>query len=1066
MEPENTGAVAAADEPDVRVTEETATPTTQPEFAQQESFAGEQPQAELLETSPSIALDVVPGDNGDQPILKPTPGDYIAVEEDPRSSSNDRSDTPCVSDSTNRPTSSPMEPMESPPPAVTLADNEAGWLLAEGSPVVRRVVRRSLQRRLTRLHPTGPDGESLSDIPDRALPEEVPEVTFWDEFSNVIENAEEFLYDPKPKESERVKGSETDSNSTEGDSGLGAHNNSSERESGLEADSNSTERESEPQAKEPEDPLLLINDNSASRLEWIRQKRDESAALEAFDKLMGLLGRENVKSEFLSMKAAIDARRRRGETEYESSIKFDVEGNVGTGKETIMNLYSSFRRDCRYQSRYSDDPDNSRPPGRHRVAKLEDFTEEELHEFIKRALQNRKMRVEGVEDNPDIITRILAKRIAQRRGTESFRNLKEVDDALTEACDRQADRLQRERRLWTGDDEEAQPPEYLFFLTKEDLLGLPPPDIRQTSAAYRKLQAMTGLSKIKKSVEELMDLAKRNYFLEMNGKRQIQFNSNRVFLGPPGSGKTTFAKLFGQIVADIGLVSKRLVVLKDPSDFISRYAGGDEENTRKILDDTQGKVLIIDDAHGLCFRSGPGQERNIMDQGMGAIHDTIVAKTSTEPGQDRCIILVGYTDKMHDLLERANPGLRSRFPLEDAFEFLDYEVPELMSILDAKIVNDDIEITEDARLVASRVLTRARERPGFGNGRDVHNLVNRARTAHKDRQEAAEPTKENDQEKQNAAELPLNTKSVVLEPVDFDPHWEREWGAADCKELFQGFVGFEGIVKQFQEYQQVVGGMRLHGKDPRPHIPFTFVFKGPPGTGKTSTARKVGQIFYDMGFLASDEVIECSASDLIGQYVGQTAPVVQSFLERALGKVLFIDEAYRLASGSKGSFGSSYEEEAVGELVDGLTKKRYIHKIVVILAGYSDDMDFLMKSNRGLRGRFTAEVIFPQLTPKQSIKYLGELIGKMGITIWDKVTPAEEEKEKVYKLIRKLGGTRDWSNGRDIETLANTIIGKVFQKEGEKGEKSDRLRVSTQEFIEYLKEMYRARLAGELIDRE
>ncbi|KAK3346462.1 P-loop containing nucleoside triphosphate hydrolase protein [Lasiosphaeria hispida] len=347
----------------------------------------------------------------------------------------------------------------------------------------------------------------------------------------------------------------------------------------------------------------------------------------------------------------------------------------------------------------------------------------------------------------------------------------------------------------------------------------------------------------------------------------------------------------------------------------------------------QSQIHILLSLSELCRGCGGGCDQ-------AGIHDTVVSKTSSEPRQDRYIILVGYAEKVHELLDRANPGLRSRFPLEDAFEFRDYEA------------------TGKAKHVASRVVARARDCPGFRNDRDVHNLVNRARA---------------------------ESGPVVLEPVDFDPHWEKEWGTADCKELLQEFVGFENIIEQFQGYQEVVAGMRLHGKHPHQSTPFSFVFKGPPGTGKTSAARMVGQIFFDIGFLASDEVIECSASDLIGQHNGHTAPLVQALLEKALGKVLFIDEAYRLSPGARE---------------------------IVILAGYSDDMDLLMKSNRGLQGRFATE-----------------LIGKLDITIFDKREPGDEEKEKVYRLIRKLGATRDWSNGRDIETLANIVIGKVFHKE-------------------------------------
>ncbi|KAK0666600.1 P-loop containing nucleoside triphosphate hydrolase protein [Cercophora samala] len=837
---------------------------------------------------------------------------------------------------------------------------------------------------------------------------------------------------------------------------------------------------------EEPDPLLLVNDNSASRLEWIRQKAEEKIKIEPFDNLMRLIGRENVKAEFLSMKAAIDARRRRGEVESYDFIDFEVEGNEGTGRDTIRGLYSAFR----VLPDYGYERGSSHTPGRRRVLWLDDFTEEELHELIKKGLEDRSMRVEGADSDPHLYTKLLAKRLARRRGLESFRNRKEVTDALAAACDRQADRLQRERLLWKeearekkGDISEKEEdgseqkedeserkedggqksdkPDYLFFLTKEDLLGFPPTDMRQSSNAYQQLQAMTGLDNIKSAVEELMDLARRNYHLEIKGNRPIPFNANRIFMGPAGSGKTTVAKHFGQIVIDLGLVSQSEIVVKDPSDFISQYLGGEEANTRKILTESEGKVLIIDDAHGLCFRTLPGHELSDSDLDLAKIHDTIVAKTSTEPGQDRCILLVGYSDKIKDLLERSNPGLRSRFPLEDAFEFHNYEVPELMVILEQRLASIGVEATEQAKHVASRVLARARVRPGFGNARDVHNLVNRARAAHKETAKAG-----NDPAGNTPVDADFKYEPIVLQPADFDPHWERETGVAGCADLFQGFVGFEDIIEQLQGYQEVVSGMRIHGQDPRPHIPFTFVFKGPPGTGKTSTARKLGQIFYDMGFLDSSEVIECSASDLIGQFQGNTAPLVQGFLEKALGKVLFIDEAYRLYSGATGTRSGSFEDEAVGELVDGLTKERYIHKIVVILAGYSEDMDLLMRSNRGLRSRFTAEVLFPQLTPKQALQYLGQLIGKMGITIFDARAPSDEEKKKVYRLIKKLSETRDWSNGRDIETLASMVVRGVYRQEGKQGRKSDRLIVSTQGLISHLQDMLRTRLAGELVDRD
>lgn len=107
----------------------------------------------------------------------------------------------------------------------------------------------------------------------------------------------------------------------------------------------------------------------------------------------------------------------------------------------------------------------------------------------------------------------------------------------------------------------------------------------------------------------------------------------------------------------------------------------------------------------------------------------------------------------------------------------------------------------------------------------------------------------------------------------------------------------------------------------------------------------MGKVFYDMGFIGQAKVIECSATDMIGQYVGQTGPKVQKLLEKALGKVLFVDEAYRLAEGH-------FATEAMDELVDCLTKPKFSQKLVCILAGYDKDIDRLMSINPGLTSRF------------------------------------------------------------------------------------------------------------------
>jgi hypothetical protein len=423
-----------------------------------------------------------------------------------------------------------------------------------------------------------------------------------------------------------------------------------------------------------------------------------------------------------------------------------------------------------------------------------------------------------------------------------------------------------------------------------------------------------------------------------------------------------------------------------------------------------------------------------------AIVDILVAKISGAPGEDRCVILTGYADVMEEMFRKGNSGLRRRFPEEQTFLFKDFGESELGDIFDLKLKQYDLTVTRDAKLVAQDVLNKMRIRPNFGNGAAVENLISQAMARHRQTAPASTPVE------------PMDQEATILNPEDFDPDYNRASQAeSDCRTLFAHFVGLEKVIDLFSGYQQMTAGMRLHSIDPRPHIPFGFVFKGAPGTGKTSTARKVGRIFYSMGFLSSDEVIECSATDMVGEWLGTTGPKVLSLLDKALGKVLLIDEAYRLGSGARGTSGSNYHEEAISELVDAMTKPRYAQKMIIILAGYDSEMERLMDSNPGLRGRFPTQVAFPDMKPEHCLFHLLEEIGKLGIELTDGDGDEEEGDQEVLRLFRKLGRTKHWANGRDVETLAKTVIGSVFRRQG--AEVMHGLSISTGELVGFLQDM-------------
>ncbi|SPO02598.1 uncharacterized protein DNG_05271 [Cephalotrichum gorgonifer] len=941
-------------------------------------------------------------------------------------------------------------------------------------------------------------------------------------------------------------------------------------------------------AKPSEDYLdssSVLRDVSANNL-WDRMKKqgDKSDVLE---RLMALVGLENVKIQFLKIKMTIDAARRRKGWLRRQDL------NVAfLGKTTVAELYrdflieskvwpdpddpstiktsgfsfqfkqdvESFYREAKYCSEgilVLDDIDRSNDKVQESLAHhlgglddnlviivtgsvtgvskflgvrlhsrwecwrrlhLQDYDDEQLRVMLLRLIDRNELQVEGGPESRYPL--MAAKRVGRGRNTDSFGNMHEIALAFERTLERQAYRLKQIQLNTSGlddvpttDDEskaKSAQNNAKAVLTMEDFMGPEPAELWAESAAWKELDRMAGLEDVKKAVRSLIRRSKVNYHRELQGKEPLQTSLNRMFLGPPGTGKTTVAKIYGQILGELGLISSKEVIFTIPSDFIGPYTGQTEARTSSIVDSAVGKVLIIDDAHTFFTRDETSFLGDDLDSFRRACIDTLVSRIHNKPGEDRSVILVGYADKMEEMFQKCNPGLKRRFPLEEAFRFHDYDDSQLNEILRIKMAKEEITARKEALDVAAEVLRRARDRPNFGNGGDVDNLLNQAKVRFRERK-AAEKEKEtpvegdgrhgdtggatgwsvhHDDEGGDQGYLEEEDRVVIaLEPQDFDPEWDRGTkpeSGGKASSLFDGLLGFDDIRKQFEGYQLMAANMRRRGKDPRESIPFTYVFKGPPGTGKTHTARIMGKMFYRMGFLSTDDVVECSASHMIGQYTGQTAPKVVSLLDSALGKVLFIDEAYRLTSrlGGRG-----YESEAIGELVDCMTKPRYLRKMIIILAGYNNDMNQLLKSNAGLRGRFPTEIRFRPMDEELSRAHLMSLLSKQDIKIHDESKLGSDVHETVLRLFYKLGMTEGWSNGRDIQSLANTITAGVYKRmpsmseesEGNSGGEAvigggkgkekemgtstntdtsslDSLHISTRELIKFLKDLLRERI--------
>jgi hypothetical protein len=256
------------------------------------------------------------------------------------------------------------------------------------------------------------------------------------------------------------------------------------------------------------------------------------------------------------------------------------------------------------------------------------------------------------------------------------------------------------------------------------------------------------------------------------------------------------------------------VVIKNPADFVGSVLGESERNTKAILKATEGKVLIIDEAYMLY--SGSKGVGNTTDSYKTAVVDTIVAEVQSTPGEDRCVLLLGYREEMEEMLGNSNPGLARRFQLNYAFQFEDFDDQQLREILDLKLKKQGLDATEEAKNVAIELLSRARNRPNFGNAGEVENLISHAKAQQQKRESAENPAR--------------RCADVLFEPQDFDADFERTTNATlNCRKLFADAVGFEAIVRKLEGYQQIAANMRARNMDPRTQIPFNFIFKGPPG---------------------------------------------------------------------------------------------------------------------------------------------------------------------------------------------------------------------------------------------
>ncbi|MEK0289135.1 AAA family ATPase [Caldifermentibacillus hisashii] len=511
----------------------------------------------------------------------------------------------------------------------------------------------------------------------------------------------------------------------------------------------------------------------------------------------------------------------------------------------------------------------------------------------------------------------------------------------------------------------------------------------QETTALQQLNEMIGLTDVKRRIENFYRYLKfQKSRKEFGLQTKDEPSLNMILLGNPGTGKTTIARLLAKIYHELGVLPSEEVIETNRSQLVGSFVGQTEENVRMIVEKALGGVLFIDEAYSL---KRTGQSGN--DYGQTAIDTLVSLMTSKEYGGKFSVILAGYPEEMRQFLD-ANTGLRSRFPQSNIIELPDYSLEELLEIGQKIARSNDFLLTTKAKKSLAYLIEQEQVDQTFGNARAVHNLIMQAIFQKGFQKQSTQP------------EIFFYT---VLDENDFKKPAKNEQDSLSPIEKLNKLVGLKEVKDAVQTYISFVKMQTLRREHNYPSVPIQLhsVFTGNPGTGKTTVAKIYAELLKECGMLKRGHLVVVGRADLIAGYVGQSALKTKKKIQEALGGVLFIDEAYSLFRENNQDYG----KEVVDTIVDEMTKHR--ENLVIILAGYPNEMEQLLESNPGLKSRFKKFFHFEDYSAE-------ELIAIM--KLFAKSYAYELDKDAIQLLQHELSIKKPKGNGRFAENLIHEAI--------------------------------------------
>ena len=499
---------------------------------------------------------------------------------------------------------------------------------------------------------------------------------------------------------------------------------------------------------------------------------------------------------------------------------------------------------------------------------------------------------------------------------------------------------------------------------------------------YAQLQGLIGLKTVKEKVDKLIQQAKYNQLQIEQGLPPEKMTMHAAFLGNPGTGKTTVARLMGQILFQYGALKgeKFKFVEVSAADLLSGYVNQTAEQTRKKLEEAKGGVLFIDEAYAL-------NKKGSNSTGEEAINELLTYMENHR--DDIMVIFAGYTKEMEQFFD-VNPGFNSRVPHQLVFE--DYSPDEIVQ-MGLKIFEGKARKVEDPEFYARNIKNAYKRSLDKSNARWIRNQNEQIMQEFIFRVMS-----------QDGEDMTL-IKNQDIEKALSQGSYEESDNKVDAWKQLNQLIGLEKVKEQVSAFihQVELSKVRQEQGIETKNITLHSLFLGNPGTGKTTVARIIGELLYQKGMIATNKMVEVSRGDLIGGYQGQTAIKTREQLQAALGGVLFIDEAYSLKHGPNDNFG----QEAIDEILKFMEDHR--HDMVVIFAGYHKEMSAFLETNSGLASRVPNTFDFED--------YTSEEIAQIGLYELGSDSLIVDEEAYRQAVATAYARTNDRSNGRWIRNF-------------------------------------------------